>query len=156
MLLCHGFILCLSKAYVLYPHLYMKLHENILHSFFCLFTFTRFWIYFSASHCLSLLSIAEIKQWPKAIWRRKDLFQLQLVVNHEEISGKKTWKSAACWLTPSGLLRLLSLPPRTACPGVTPPTVVWIFWHQSLTRKCLQANLMEAFSQPRFSLPIWP
>ena len=46
----------------------------------------------------------------------------------------RPWMTAAYWFAPPGLLSLLSYAHRATCPGVTPPTVVWVILHPSLIK----------------------
>ena len=46
----------------------------------------------------------------------------------------RPWMTAAYWFAPPGLLSLLSYAHRATCPGMTPPTVVWVILHPSLIK----------------------
>ena len=90
----------------------------------------------------------------KAVWGGKGLFNLHfyIIVHHQRKSGQelsragawrqkpmqRLWRNAAYWLTPHGLLILLSFTVRTPCLGVEPHTVGWALSHQSLIEKMPQ------------------
>lgn len=59
---------------------------------------------------------------------------------HPSSRGAKAEAGTGHWLVPQGLLPMACTPrlfihPRMACPDVAPPTVAWIFPHQSLIKK---------------------
>lgn len=60
-------------------------------------------------------------------------------------------EKSAYWLTPHGLLNLLSYIAQNYLFGMSWSPEYWVFQHHS-SRQCLQANIMRVFSQMRFPL----
>lgn len=114
-----------------------------------------------------LTSISVFMPWPKATWRGKKLFGLHISItfHHNGKSGQEARDrdinrdhgglllaslfSLACWIC--FLVYLW-----TACSGVAPTAVSWVYPHKLWIKIFLQAKLMGALSELRLPFLKWP